>query len=270
MSKPIAGTIFALVFAMAVFAPGRAGAWGREGHRAICMVAWEQVKEPTRQKVFALLDVASEEEFVSACTWADEIIAARPDTAAWHGATLPAGARSFDLARDCPKPASCVIEQVERQAAMLKSTAPKAQRADALRFLAHLIGDLHQPMNIAIAGQLAPRRVSGMFNGTPSNLHAVWETGLTGTMAGLDKDPARAIFKAAAWMGRLYGADKKTPLEWANETVWITVGPATGYIGNPGGDFFGERYVRQNRSVALEQIDKAGVRLADMLNDALP
>jgi nuclease S1 len=274
MGKPSAGNFLAFLCAAAVFAsaftPGRALAWGRDGHRAICMIAWEQVKEPARQNVFALLDIASEEEFVSACTWADEIMAARPDTAAWHRVTLPTDARTFDLGRDCSKPASCVIEQVKRQAAVLKSTAPKAQRADALRFLAHLIGDLHQPLNITLAGQLSPGQVSGMFHGAPSNLHAVWETGLIGTLVPPDKDPARVIFNAAAWTGRLYGADKKTPLEWANETLWITVGPATGYIGNPGGDFFGERYIRQNRPVALEQIDKAGVRLADILNEALP
>lgn len=65
----------------------------------------------------------------------------------------------------------------------------------------------------------------------------------------------------------MYGADKKTPLAWANETLWVTVSPPTGYLGNAGGDFFGDRYIWQNRPVALEQIDKAGVRLADVLNE---
>jgi hypothetical protein len=49
--------------------------------------------------------------------------------------------------------------------------------------------------------------------------------------------------------------------------LWVAVAPPTGYLGNSGGDFFGDRYIRQNRPVALEQIDKAGVRLADVLNE---
>jgi hypothetical protein len=106
-----------------------------------------------------------------------------------------------------------------------------------------------------------------MFFGSSSNLHDVWDRGLIASLARPGKDSAATTFNAAAWTGRLYGADKKTPLAWANETLWVAVAPPTGYLGNRGGDFFGDRYIRQNRPVALEQIDKAGVRLADVLNE---
>lgn len=261
MGRAIAALIVLLMGAM----PARA--WSPDGHRAVCMVAWEQVNPGAKAQVLALLDSSADTEFYEACVWADTILKERPATASWHAMRLPKAAREFDLARDCAGPESCVVAQVEKHTATLKSNAPKAQKAEALKFLAHLIGDLHQPANIAFTDQLPARQISGMFFGSSSNLHDVWDRGLIASLARPGKDAATTIFNAAAWTGRLYGADKKTPLAWANETLWVTVSPPTGYLGNAGGDFFGDRYIRQNRPVALEQIDKAGVRLADVLNE---
>jgi hypothetical protein len=225
--------------------------------------------DSAKKGVFALLGISTEKEFTESCLWADEIAKTRPEVAAWHGISLPKAERQFDLARDCPAKTSCSVAQVEKHAAVLKSTAPKAEKADSLRFLAHLIGELHQPLNIGFTDHLSGRQISGMFHGLPSNLHAVWDNGLIATFVSPGKDNAKLIYEVSAWTGRLYGADKKTPLAWANETLWVAVAPPTGYLGNQGGDFFGDRYIRQNRTIALEQIDKAGVRLADMLNEAL-
>ncbi len=252
-----------------IAAPAPALAWSADGHRAVCMIAWEQMTDAAKKGVVELLDITSEKEFTESCLWADEIAKSRPEVAGWHGISLPKAERAFDLARDCPAKTSCSVAQVEKHAAILKSAAPKGEKAEALKFLAHLIGDLHQPLNIAFTDHLSGRQISGMFHGLPSNLHVVWDHGLLGTFVTPGKDGAKIIFDVSAWTGRLYGADKKTPLSWANETLWVTVAPPTGYLGNQGGDFFGDRYIRQNRSIAVEQIDKAGVRLADMLNEAL-
>lgn len=254
---------------LACAAPAPASAWSRDGHRAVCLIAWEQVNETARSRVFDLLDISTEGQFADSCVWADEIMGTRPETAAWHTVLLPKNERAFDLTRDCARPESCVIREVERFAQVLKGAAPKAEKAEALKFLSHLVGDLHQPLNIGFTDHRNGRQISGMFHGFPSNLHAVWDHGLLSTLVPAGKDAAPIIFDAAAWTGRLYGADKKTPLSWANETLWITISPPTGYLGNEGADVFGEHYIRQNRSVALEQIDKAGVRLADLLNEAL-
>jgi hypothetical protein len=252
---------------LACIAP--AHAWDRDGHRAICYTALELTTESARKQIFTLLGISTEDQFAEACVWADHIATDRPATAAWHGIDIPKDARAIDLARDCKGPASCIVAQIEKHAATLKSTAPKTDRAEALRFLAHLVGDLHQPINIGFTDQRGGREISGMFHGRPSNLHDVWDRGLLATLVPAGRDGAKIIYDASAWMGRLNGGEKKTPLEWANETLWITVAPPTGYLGNPGGDFFGERYIRQNRQVALEQIDKAGFRLGEMLNEAL-
>jgi hypothetical protein len=254
-------------FLLLLLCAGPARAWDRDGHRAICMIAWELLAEPARKQTSALLDISTDAQFAETCTWADDIIKERPATAAWHGVSISKDSREIVLARDCKEPGSCVIAQIEKQAAILKSAAPKPERAEALKFLTHLVGDLHQPINIGFTDQRSGRQISGMFHGRPSNLHEVWDTGLLATYVPAGKNAAVAIYNASAWMGRMYGGDRKTPLSWANETLWITAAPPTGYLGNGGGDFFGERYIRQNRQTALEQIDKAGFRLSELLNE---
>ena len=176
------------------------------------MVAWEQVNATAQAQVLALLDIAADTDFYEACVWADTILKDRPATAAWHGMGLPKAARAFVLARDCGAPESCAVAQIEKHTETLNSDAPKARKAEALKFLAHLIGDLHQPVNITFTDQLPARQISGMFFGSSSNLHDVWDSGLIATLARPGKDAAAVIFNAAAWTGRLYGADKKTPL----------------------------------------------------------
>ena len=212
--------IVALILLVVGAAPARA--WSPDGHRAVCMVAWEQVGAPAKAQVLALLDISADTDFYEACVWADTIVKERPATAAWHGMRLPKTARAFDMTRDCAEPESCAVAQIDRHAATLKSDAPKAQKAEALKFLSHLIGDLHQPANITFTDQLPARQISGMFFGSSSNLHDVWDRGLIATIARPGKDVATTIVNAAAWTGRMYGADKKTPLAWANETLWVT------------------------------------------------
>lgn len=130
------------------------------------MVAWEQVNVTAKAQVLTLLDTAADTDFYEACVWADATLKDRPATAAWHGMKLPKAARAFDMARDCAGPESCAVAQIEKHTATLKSSAPKAQKAEALKFLAHLIGDLHQPANIAFTDQLPARQISGMFFGS--------------------------------------------------------------------------------------------------------
>ena len=57
-----------------------------------------------------------------------------------------------------------------------------------------------------------------------------------------------------------------TAKEWTEETLWVMRAPPTGYLGNPGGVAFDDIYVEQNYLIATDQIEKAGVRLAFILN----
>jgi hypothetical protein len=262
---------FSLVtfLAFATFAPQPSFAWGDAGHRMVCRVAWDELLETPMAEVKEILGVTTEEAFADACAWPNQYVAEHPETAPWHEVYVPKTARDVDMARDCPQSTSCVLREIERNLDVLKSGAPREERATALKFLAHFVGDAHDPMHVAFAEDRGGRDISATFQGHASNLRAMWDTEM------LDTDPAALDALASSYhsytpLDRLFVdwlAD--LPEEWATESFWIMRTPATGYVGNPGGLTFDATYTKQNLPIMHDRIAKAGMRLGHLLNEAL-
>jgi hypothetical protein len=256
-----------LCLSLAVFSP--VSAWDGPAHETACVRAWNEMGAPARAAVGELLDVATAESFARTCTWADDILPQRPETAAWHRMVIPKNTRAIDLARDCPQPASCLVDQVERQREIVASARRKTERAEALKFLSHLMADLHQPLHIAFAEDRGGADISITFLGQATNLHALWD----GLLLKAPDPPSHGYTPFLKELTDRYNRERwsaGTPADWAQETLWVMRAPPTGYVGNPGGLVFDELYVRQNYLVATEQLERAGVRLALVLNRLFP
>lgn len=262
------GRFFLSVLLVWAVSAGPVLAWNDAGHRMVCRVAWDQLLDTPEAQVKELLGITTEEEFAESCTWADRHLAENPETASWHEVYVPKSAREVDMARDCPQSTSCVLGEIERNLDILKSGAPREERATALKFLAHFVGDAHQPMRVAFVEDHGGADVTATFLGKSSNLRAIWD----GEM--LDTDPAGLEELASTYhlytpLDRLF-VDwiSDLPAQWATESLWIMRTPATGYVGNPGGLAFDQTYVKQNILVARDRIAKAGMRLGHLLNEA--
>jgi hypothetical protein len=237
-------------------------AWSGDGHRVVCTIAWDETTAATHAGIGALLDIKSKEQFIEACQWLDT----QANTQSWHKISVPKSAREIDRARDCA--AGCALTHVERSLEVLRSKAPKAQRAEALKVLAHLIAELHQPLNVAFSEDGGGETIKGTFRGRAVTLRALWEKELLATI--LNPDSPNGFLTVYGYFsldGRAPRLGASTPFDWATETFWIMRTPATGYVGNPGGLDYDDTYVQQNRRIALEQLDKAGVRLATLLTE---
>ncbi len=238
-------------------------AWAPDGHRIACTIAWDEMTEPVRARVAGLLDISTKQQFAEMCVDAEI-----PKT--HHTMFIAKDARAIDMARDCPDGA-CALGEIERGLAILKSAAAKTEKARALRTVSHLVADLHQPLNIGFAEDGGGEAIKGIFRGAPVTLRALWEHELIATI--LNPSAPNGFLTVYGFMsveGRAPRLAASTPVDWANESLWIMRAPATGYLGNPGGLDYDDTYVRQNRRIAMEQLDKAGVRLAALLGDALP
>jgi hypothetical protein len=234
-------------------------AWNRDGHRVVCTIAWDETSDAARANVGALLDISSKEQFVESCQWLES----RPDAKTWHRNFVPLGAREVDPARDC-----CTLREIERSLAVLKSSAGKAERARALKIFSHLIADLHQPLNFGFAEDGGGETIKGTFRGRPATLRQMWDQELIGTILNPDSPNGfLTIYGFFSVEGRAPRIAAATPLDWATESFWIMRTPATGYVGNPGGLAYDDTYVKQNRRIALDQLDKAAVRLSAMLTE---
>jgi hypothetical protein len=123
----------------------------RGGPPTVAYIAEDYLTERTKKKLDAILG-GPDLDLPDIATWADEVRAtSRPQTGAWHFIDIDVRATitKKDQARYCPSH-DCVLEQISAQSAILKDTAASdLQKFEALKFLVHFIGDLHQPFHWA-------------------------------------------------------------------------------------------------------------------------
>lgn len=225
--------------------------------------------DPARRGIRALIGEAS---LSSVADWADQIRGDRPETAPWHFVDIPFKTSRYDPKRDCAA-GECVIAVIERFRQTLSDRdRPAEERAAALKFLVHFVGDLHQPLHTADRGDRGGNDVRVTFIGEkihpfsekPWNLHAVWDGGLI----------AQTGLNEAAYQERLQGwlkersisdLEKGTVIDWAMEAHQAAVDVAYRL---PKNRRLSKNYLEKSLPVMDALLAKAGVRLARLLNEA--
>lgn len=123
-------------------------AWGTEGHQVIASLAQAQLTTKARAEVNRLLALEPGETLASISTWADEH--RNRATGPWHYVNFPRDSCTYDAHRDCPD-GKCVVGAISKQIIILASKAPDESRLKALKYIVHLVGDVHQTVAPAIA-----------------------------------------------------------------------------------------------------------------------
>ncbi len=274
--------------------PSPARAWGDEGHEIIARVADALLTTPVRKQVDALLalddDPLTEHDIAAEATWADHLRdfnadGARNRTSKWHFVDIEV--QNPSLAEACfghPKlppgaPASrgpaaaCIVDKIDQFTAELadRTTAPE-ERLLALKFLLHLVGDVHQPLHASDdfdrGGNDERVSAEGFRAG---NLHHFWDTEFVHM---LGTDPALV---AHALLATLTTADRRlwsagSPSDWALESFQVAKRDAYGLLPSPtrrGTYRLDTHYVDAAARDVGVQLTKAGVRLAFLLNRTL-
>lgn len=245
-------------FAALCALPLQAHAWGAEGHRLIAELAGHQLSEPARREATRLLSLELGATLVSIATWADETRS--PATAPWHYINFPrdAGCR-YEPERSCVQGA-CVVGAIERQAAVLASEAPDDVRLQALKFVVHFVGDVHQPLHGGYADDKGGNTYQLQVAGRGTNLHALWDTGLIQQWEGGTPALREALEHETQGAAR-----PSTPAQWAEQSCRIVA--ADGFY--PSGHKIDEGYVRRWNPVLVQRMAAAARRLSALLNQAL-
>jgi hypothetical protein len=196
-------------------------------------------------------DVAAD-AFADASTWADDIRNLRPETAPWHYIDILHGARRDDVAKFCELPESCVTQVIRDQLGILKVAErtpgiDSEKKAEALRFLIHFVGDLHQPMHaisnndqggncvpVAYFDDLPKLRNPQRESYAP-NLHGVWDINL---VAAISKN--RSSYELVTELGSTFQSEiagwnkEKADLDgWAWESYQAAIKTAYGDLPVP-------------------------------------
>lgn len=245
--------------------------WGQEGHRIVAGIADKYLNAKARAEVKKMLH---DQTLADVANYADSYRIYHTNSAPWHFVDIPLAATSYDPQRDCAAHQGCIIEQLEIFKKQLADTnTPTSDRAFALKFVVHLVGDLHQPLHCEDRDDRGGNSVKVSFFGeakksptssTHWNLHSIWDDGLI-KHTGLDDTNYVKTLTANLAAAPIQKLQKGTTIEWALESH-AAAQIAYQYPTNLD---LGESYFKKAKPVLDTQLLKGGVRLARVLNEAL-
>lgn len=255
---------FVITAAVIVIAllPTSALAWGKTGHRVIGKIAEPYLSPAAKAGVKRILGA---ETMAEASNWPDCM---RSDPSAFwqreagpfHYVTVPPTKSYADVGAPSEGDA---VTALDRFSATVRD--PKASRTDkqlALRFIIHIVGDLHQPLHAGNGSDKGGNDVRVTFQRRSTNLHSVWDSAL------VDEEQL-SYSEMADWLGaRITPALSR---EWmvAEPRVWIAESAALRDQVYPTGESrsLGRRYIYENTPRIELRLQQGGVRLAAYLND---
>jgi len=245
-------------------------AWGGDGHQIVCLIAEERLTPAARVGIHELLGDQHISDAAIA-SWADNVRRERRETGPWHYVDIPVEASGFDEQRD-GQHGNNVIDKINDFAKVVADRhASKADRGDALKFLVHFVGDLHQPLHCAERDHDKGgngRLVYFLDQLRAINLHSVWDTSILLHQKGRTRvlDFALGLNKqittelAAQWA-------TGTAEDWANESHAVAVSVVYASVQAKGPiPKLDDEYVARAEQSVDEQLERGGVRLAAVLN----
>lgn len=253
LTLPLTLTLAALLHAPA------AHAWGHAGHELIAELAQSRLSPAADAEARRLLARVDATRLAEVANWADEHRTAA--TSPWHYVNLPAETCEYKPAEHCLH-GRCAVEASIRQLSVLALDPDDDERLQALRYVVHLVADLHQPLHAGRADDRGGNgfQISWKALERGSNLHALWDSGLIesrpGGAAALRRDVSAPRERPAA------GA---SPVDWAEESCRIA--RSDGFY--PATHKIDDRYAQRWDAVLVRQLDAAAWRLAEVLDDVL-
>lgn len=305
-----------------LFLPVRAWPWGCEGHHAVAIIAERHMNahalemankllqsEPIDPALTRYCSTRGLDLMVDSSTWADDLRSSRPESSAWHYIDIPRDAPRRAVAESCPASTGCVTSAVERQIGLLRSSGTDARsRADALRFLIHFVGDLHQPLHCVTNNDMggncvpvdffgrAPMERNQQFESYTPNLHSIWDFAIIQRMKGMETEEQWAVSLDQQYSSQVSGWEKEginvenwawESHELADSVVYPEL-PVAIPAEKPAPikscaddnhvstrmlklrEHVSQQYVNAVAPTINQQIAKAGVRLAMVLNQIWP
>ncbi|MGE8280994.1 MAG: S1/P1 nuclease [Stenotrophomonas sp.] len=257
-----------LVLALSL-ASADALAWGAQGHRLVARVAEPALNTTAKAEIDRLLALEPGATLSSIAPWADQLRKEDPDlgrrSASWHYVNMAEDDCVYQQPRHCVD-GNCVVEALKAQAAILADHAkPDSERLQALKFVVHLVGDLHQPMHAGYGHDRGGNNYQVQYDGRGTNLHSVWDSGMFYQLHLSDDQFLSRLQALPAPVGIRPPSLQQDAPAWAEQTCRI----ATRKGLYPSGHKIGERYGNTWRPVAEAQVRLAGEQLAALLNQLL-
>ena len=257
-------------------------AWSALGHRMVGELAQRHISPAALAQVELLLAGEPDPTLAGVADWADRLRDLDPErfkaTSRWHYVNTPPGLDcDYDAARDCPG-GNCVIGAIQAQRRILADRSQSLEaRRDALKFIVHFVGDVHQPMHannhddlggnryqVSLRTELQPEAyarkhyVDGVMG---TNLHSIWDYYILGT-EGLSLAQYSDRLDALPWPPMPADGPQTGPEAWAGESCRLIEARHV----YPDGHKMDRSYLDEYRPLAEQRVRQAAWRLAQILD----
>jgi hypothetical protein len=230
-------------------------AWGNTGHRIVGKVAEQYI---TKNAELQIKRILGHSDLSRVSTWADEIKSDPNWKHAWdwHFCTIPDNENYIS-----GKYTGDAIEKMNDFIATLKNKkSSKEEKQIALKFLVHLVGDLHQPLHVGNGEDRGGNDIKVKWFSESTNLHRVWDTHM------IDHQKL-SYTEYADYLLLDVSAKEKT--EWMSASLMAFVLESAKHrkqaYGIEDGNLKWE-YFYQNKSLLEQRLRLSGFRLAGILN----
>jgi hypothetical protein len=245
--------------------PSTGFGWGYDGHARVGRVALAGLDPTAKLAVMEILGSDRPEALDEACSWPD-VVRRTPKwewSAPQHYVNIPRAADTYRKERDCAD-GMCVTEAIKKYANQLSTNGlNERQDWEALAWVCHLVGDLHQPLHVGYKDDRGGNQVEIVFNGEPEELHEFWDQSLIEDRIGsLAKWPDPSA--ADAWLSAVNRWNPAETDDWTTESRRLMKQYA--YPAQP---VIQSEFADRSWELIQQQVQKAGERLAAVLNAAI-
>ncbi len=233
--------------------------WGATGHRTIGEIAEIHLSKKAKKEIDNLLN-GQGLAFVS--TFGDDI---KSDDAydkyyTWHFVNFPFDTKYKDSKKD---KRGDIVMGIEHCIEVLKDpNASQQDKAFFLKFLVHLIGDLHQPLHVGRAEDKGGNDIKLEWHRKKTNLHRVWDSQMI-EFYNMSYSELVANRKKLS-KSQIELIKEGSVLDWTHESQALA---KKVYKSAKPEERLGYRYSYDHYAIVLSQLQKSGIRLAKVLND---
>ena len=238
--------------------------WGVTGHRTVGKIAENHLSPQAKAAVRELL---GDTTLADVSTWPDEVRSqpAYRHTAPWHYLDLPLGLSFSDFdARVKGMTQENVYSALQQQEQLLGSTgSTRREKIEALKFVVHFVGDLHQPMHVSREEDKGGNTIQLNYDGNGTNLHALWDSKLIEHQGLTYEQMASAYDHATAAQIKEWQSDPLMQWLWESYQASTKLYAEVDAMKTRAID---DSYYQAHIAIIQDRIEKAGIRLAGVLN----
>lgn len=239
--------------------------WGVTGHRTIAKIAENHLTPKAKAAVQELL---GNESMADVAPWADEVRSS-PEyrlTAPWHFLNLPLGLSYPEFQKKVEGMSESnvysALHQCEQE--LTDKNTTRAQKIVALKFVIHLVGDLHQPMHISRAEDKGGNTIQLNYEGNGTNLHSLWDTYLLEHTGRSYEQLAQGYDHVSPQQIQQWQSDPLIKWIWESYEISSKLYAEVDAMKDRS---VGDAYYKSHIAIIGGRIQQGGIRLAGVLNE---